>query len=203
MRLRIGFVSAAIACGLAVTGFAGASAARAVTPAPAHVHSAPAAPHQAVEQLTLQQLLDLTRVEVHDLFPSATLMLADGSSPSGPTRDMTQVTAWRLIYNTNDAASRIKSLEIHANLDGQLNQPIYHTLPWGGVEPIRHEIGLSPEQAYAILVRAGHDNAYQYVSLVKPLVFNPQLQYHFSNIRGGCDGFAVNVDGHAVNPICG
>jgi hypothetical protein len=200
MRLRNGIASAILACGLTLTGIAGAGAARAEAPTTAAMQPAPQA---AVEALTLQQLLDLTRIEVHDLFPDATLMLADGSSPTGPTTDMTQVTDWRLIYNTNDSRSRIKSLEIDANLDGQINQPIYHTLPWGGVLDIRREIGLSPEEAYKVLQAAGHGNAYQYVALVKPLVFNPQLQYHFSNIRGGCDGFAVNVDNLAVNPICG
>jgi hypothetical protein len=203
MRLKNSVVSAVVAVGLAVTGFAGASAAQAVTKTSRTAPAAPSAPSASNEQLTLQQLLDLTRTEVHDLFPNATLMLADGSSPTGPTRDMTQVTDWHLVYNTNDAASRIKSIELFAYLDGQINEPIYRTQPWGGVLPIRHEIGLSPEEAYAILVRAGHGNAYKYVSLVKPLVFRPELQYHFSNIRGGCDGFAVNVDGHAVNPICG
>lgn len=67
-------------------------------------------------QLTLQELLDAVRYEVHDLFPAATLMVAQGTSPSGSTKDMLNVTDWQLVYNTNDAASRIKSLQVHATL---------------------------------------------------------------------------------------
>ncbi|MQY10207.1 hypothetical protein SRB5_03140 [Streptomyces sp. RB5] len=202
MKLRNSVAAVIIACGLAATGIAGAGAAQAVSPAAAPTVSVR---HEAktADQLSLQQLLDVVADEVRDTFPNATLMVADGSSPSGKTQDMSQVTDWRLVYNTNDSTSRIKSLELHATLEGEIDQPIYHTSPWGGVLPITAEVGLTPEEAYTILQDAGHGDAYQYVALVKPLVAQPHLQYHFSNIRGGCDGYAVNVDDLAVNPICG
>jgi hypothetical protein len=200
MKLRSRLAAIVVACGLAAGGIVGAGAAQAVPPA-----AAVSVRHEmrAADQLSLQQLLDAVADEVHYLFPQATLMVANGSSPSGKTKDMSQVTDWRLVYNTNDTASRIKSLEVHATLEGEIVGTIYHTSPWGGVLPITGEVGLTPEEAYAILQDAGHTGAYQYVALVKPLVARPHLQYHFSNIRGGCDGYAVNVDDFAVNPICG
>ncbi|WP_438489956.1 hypothetical protein [Streptomyces sp. S186] len=199
MKLRNSLAVVIVACGLAVTGVAGTGAAQAATPASASVaHGV-----KAADQLSLQQLLDAAADEVHMTFPNATLMVADGSSPSGKTQDMSQVTDWRLVYNTNDGASRIKSIELHATLEGEIDQPVYHTSSWAGVMPITDQAGLTPDEAYTVLQDAGHGDAYQYVSLVKPLVARPHLQYHFSNIRGGCDGYAVNVDDLAVNPICG
>ncbi|MFK0289804.1 hypothetical protein ACIQU6_04825 [Streptomyces sp. NPDC090442] len=201
MKLRNGVAAVVVACGLAVTGIAGTGAAQATTPASAATPVSHGV--KTADQLSLQQLLDAAADEVHTTFPHATLMVADGSSPSGKTQDMSQVTDWRLVYNTNNSASRIKSLELHATLGGEIDQPIYHTSSWAGVMPITDQAGLTPDEAYSILQDAGHGAAYQYVSLVKPLVARPHLQFHFSNIRGGCDGYAVNVDDLAVNPICG
>ncbi|PNE36989.1 hypothetical protein [Streptomyces noursei] len=199
MKLGNSVAAVIVACGLAVTGIAGTGAAQAATPASASVGQGA----KAADQLSLQQLLDAAADEVHMTFPKATLMVADGSSPSGKTQDMSQVTDWRLVYNTGDGTSRIKSIELHATLEGEIDQPIYHTSSWAGVMPINGQAGLTPDEAYGILQDAGLGDAYQYVSLVKPLVARPHLQYHFSNIRGGCDGYAVNVDDLAVNPICG
>lgn len=49
---------------------------------------------------------------------------------------MLDVTDWRLVYNTSGASSRIKSLQIHATLAGQIDVPVYSTAPWGGVVAI-------------------------------------------------------------------
>jgi hypothetical protein len=198
MKLRHGVALLVAACGFSMTGIAGAGAAQAVAPPSAAAVSA----HDVRwAQMPLQQLLDLATHKVKGTFPDATLMLADGSSPTGPTRDMDQVTDWRLIYNTNDGGA-VKSLELYTTLEGEISHPVFRNQPWGGVVSIPADIGISPDLAYSILQDAGHRDAYQYVSLVKPLIAHPHLQYHFSNIRGGCDGFAVNVDDFAVNPIC-
>lgn len=200
MKLRRSVAVLVAACGLSVTGIAGAGAAQAVTPSGGPVAIARAL--RGEEQLSLQQLLDLATHKVRGTYPNASLMLADGASPTGSTRNMEDVTDWRLVYNTNDASSQVKSLELYTTLEGEISHPVLHNQPWGGVVRIPDQVGLSPDLAYSILMAAGHDDPYQYVSLVKPLIANPHLQYHFSNIRGGCDGFAVNVDDFAVNPIC-
>ena len=199
MRLRNGAAAVAVTCGLAVTGIAGAGAAQAVTPTTAAVKSAP---HKSVQQMSLQQMLDVVRHQVQSSYPAATLMVAAGDSPSGKTKDMSKVTDWQLVYNTNDSSSEIQSVEVHATLQGDIGKQIPHTQPWGGVMAVRDEIGMTPEKAYSILQSAGYHDAYQYVSVVKPLVADARLQYHFSNTPGGCDGYAVNVDNRAVNPIC-
>jgi len=79
-----------------------------------------------------------------------------------------------------------------------------HAQQWGGVLPITLPVGLDPAEAYRILAEAGHPDAFQFVSLVKPLVADPHPQYHFSDTRGGSEGFAVNTDvPHIVQPILG
>lgn len=201
MKIRKIVAAMLVAGGLATTGLVGAGAAQAATSATTTVASL--SQLRAADQLSLRQLLDVVGFEVRITFPNATLMVAEGGSPTGPTTDIANVTDWRLVYNTNDAAARVKSLEIHATLAGQIDAPIYHTAPWGGVVSIPDQVAMSPEQAYRILRDAGHGSAFQYVSLVKPLVAQPRLQYHFSNIRGGCDGYSVNVDDGLVQPICG
>ena len=201
MKIRNIVAAMLVAGGLATTGLVGTGAAQAATSATATVASL--SQLRAADQLSLRQLLDVVGFEVRLTFPNATLMVAEGSSPTGPTSDIADVTDWRLVYNTNDDAARVKSLEIHATLAGQIDAPVYHTSQWGGVVAIPDQVGMSPEQAYRILRDAGHGHPYQYVSLVKPLVAQPRLQYHFSNIPGGCDGYSVNVDDGYVQPICG
>ncbi|MFE4590543.1 hypothetical protein [Streptomyces laurentii] len=199
MRLRISVAAVVAACGLAAGGIAGAGPAQAVTPAaPVSLR------HQEkyADQLCLWQLIDLVTAQVHETYPDATLMLADGSSPSGPTTDMSKVTDWVLIYNTNTPGSSVQALEIHATLEGEIDEPVPHTVPWGGTLPITERVSLSPAKAYAVLKEAGHGDAYEFVSLLRPLVPQSHLQYHFSHTRGGCDGYAVNVDDLAVSPIC-
>ncbi|WP_143765126.1 hypothetical protein [Catenulispora acidiphila] len=199
MKLRRSVAVLVAACGFSLASIAGA-AAQVATPSTTPV----ALSHvlRGEEQLSLQQLLDIASHKVRGTYPNATLMLADGASPTGSTRNMDEVTDWRLIYNTNDAGSPVKSLELYATLEGEISHPVLRDQPWGGTVSIPNQVGISPDLAYSILMDAGHNDPYQYVSLVKPLIANPHLQYHFSNIRGGCDGYAVNVDDYAVNPIC-
>jgi hypothetical protein len=201
MKLRNAVGAVVVAWGLAVTGTAGSGAAQAVTPA-STAAAGSVRPGVKAAEPSLQQLLDTATDEVRATFPNATLVLADGSSPNGPTQDMRQVTDWRLVYNTDDLASRTKRLEFHAALQGEIGQPIDYTGPWEGVLPISDWIGMTPEEAYSVLRDAGHGGAYQYISLLKPLAPLMHLQYHFSNVRGGCDGYAVNVDDFVVRPIC-
>ncbi|ANZ13827.1 membrane protein [Streptomyces noursei ATCC 11455] len=93
MKLGNSVAAVIVACGLAVTGVAGTGAAQPATPASASVdHEV-----KAADQLSLPQLLDAAADEVHMTFPNAELMVADGSSPSGRTQDMSQVTEWRLV----------------------------------------------------------------------------------------------------------
>jgi hypothetical protein len=200
MKLRNGVAVLVAVCGFSLTGVSGAGAAQAVTPRAA----VPAAAVNALrgEQLTLQELLDRATHKVRGTYPNASLMLADGSSPTGPTRDMDEVTDWVLVYNTNDPGIPVKSLSLYTDLGGDISHVVPHNAPWGGVARIPDQIGLTPDLAYSILDYAGHGDAYEYVSLLKPLVANPHLQYHFSHHRAGCDGYAVNVDDYAVNPIC-
>lgn len=201
MKIRHIVAAMLVAGGLATTGLVGTGAAQAATSATATVASL--SQFRAADQLSLLQLLDVVRYDVRATFPNARLMVAEGSSPNGPTTDIADVTDWRLIYNTYDSASRVKSLEVHATLAGEIDAPIYHTAPWGGVVAIPDQVGMSPEDAYRILREAGYGRPYQYVALVKPLVAQPRLQYHFSNIPGGCDGYSVSVDDGFVQPICG
>ncbi|KJY41734.1 hypothetical protein VR41_11310 [Streptomyces sp. NRRL B-1568] len=198
MNLKNSVACALAACCLTafgVTGMAGGTAQAAAFTA-GHDGNATA-------QLSLQQLTDKVSARIKHDYPNAKLMLADGSSPSGPTKDMSKVTAWRFVFNTPDGPSGVKSVEVPADLSGKIGGIVKHPSPWGGVYAIDKRTPLTPAEAYDILRRAGHDQAYQYVSLVKPLVFKAHLQYHFSGKRGGCNGYAVNVDDHAVNPICG
>ena len=201
MKIRNLIAATLLAGGLATTGLVGSGAAQAATSATATV--AALSQLRAADQLSLRQLLDVVGYEVRMSFPKATLMVAEGSSPSGPTTDMAEVTDWRLVYNTNDPASPVKSLEVRATLAGAIDAPTYHGSPWGGVVSIPDQVAMSPEEAYHLLRAAGYGYPFQYVSLVKPLVAQPRLQYHFSNIRGGCDGYSVTVEDGAVQPICG
>ncbi|GHC70458.1 hypothetical protein [Streptomyces cinnamoneus] len=203
MKLKARLVAPVAACAFVATGMLGAGAAQAAVPV-VPVAAGPAA-HvaQGVAQLSLQQLTELVTLRVHLEYPNAKLMLADGSAPGGRTQDVSKVTDWRFVFNTADRQSAVKSVQVKATLNGEVGPLTTYRAPWGGVAAIDGPTYLSPAQAYDILKRAGHGDAYQYVSLVKPLVAKPHLQYHFSNIRGGCDGYAVNVDDQVVNPICG
>jgi len=117
MKIRNILAATVLAAGLAAGGIAGAGPAQAAISADTAIAKAVASSEvRDARQLTLQELLGTVRYEVHDLFPAATLMVAQGSSPSGSTKDMLNVTDWQLVYNTNDAASRIKSLQVHATL---------------------------------------------------------------------------------------
>lgn len=92
MKFRRSVAVLVAACGLSVTGIAGAGAAQAVTPSAGPVAIAHALRGQ--EQLSLQQLLDLATHKVRGTYPNASLMLADGASPTGSTRNMEDVTDW-------------------------------------------------------------------------------------------------------------
>ncbi|MGW1073671.1 hypothetical protein [Streptomyces sp. NPDC002537] len=201
MKLGKRFVAPVAVCALAATGVIGAGAAQAAPQAPHPVTASAQRTVRVVDELSLDQLTELVTDRVRLEYPGAKLMLADGSSPTGPTRDMSRVTDWRFVFNTGQSA--VRSVEITAKLDGEIGSLVTHRSPWGGVMVIDEPVDLTPAEAYDILRDAGHGQAFQYVSLVKPLVFKPHLQYHFSGIRGGCDGYAVNVDNHAVNRICG
>ncbi|MFF1768015.1 hypothetical protein, partial [Streptomyces sp. NPDC058249] len=148
----------------------------------------------------LSQLLEKATAPVKAEYPKADLMLAEGEAPGGPTSKMADVTDWRFVFNTNaDQPRAKKSVEISGNLDGAVGRMKGNATPWAGVMPISTQKLMSPSDAYNVLKT---DQAYQYVSLVKPLNADPHLQYHFSKTRGGCDGFAVNTDDGSVNPIC-
>ncbi|MEV5239065.1 hypothetical protein AB0K89_08110 [Streptomyces cinnamoneus] len=203
MELKARLVAPIAACAFVATGMLGANAAQAAVPVAPSASGPAAHVAQGVTQLSLQQLTELVTLRVHLEYPNAKLLLADGSAPGGRTRDISKVTDWRFVFNTADRQSDVKSVQIKATLGGEVGPMTTYRSPWIGVAVIDGPTYLSPAQAYDILKRAGHGDAYQYVSLVKPVVAKPHLQYHFSNIRGGCDGYAVNVDDHAVNPICG
>ncbi|MFF1630316.1 hypothetical protein [Streptomyces sp. NPDC058272] len=215
MKMRRSFAAVVVSSTIAVIGSAGAGAAFA-SPAPAHsadpsahsadpsAHSADPSAHSADPSTPtatdLSQLLEKATAPVKAEYPKADLMLAEGEAPGGPTSKMADVTDWRFVFNTNaDQPRAKKSVEISGNLDGAVGRMKGNATPWAGVMPISTQKLMSPSDAYNVLKT---DQAYQYVSLVKPLNADPHLQYHFSKTRGGCDGFAVNTDDGSVNPIC-
>ncbi|MFI1801232.1 hypothetical protein ACH427_28345 [Streptomyces sp. NPDC020379] len=151
-------------------------------------------------ELSLLDLIGRATNRVRESDPQAVLMVAAGDSPSGPTRDMAEVTHWRFVFNNRDNSSA----EISGDLDGTLGPVTEHKSRWVGALPVDEEITMTPAQAYDRLVDAGHGDAFRYVSLVKPMGTPPwHLQYHFSNHPGGCDGYAVFVGSGGVSPICG
>ena len=202
MRARSRIAVAIAAAGLMVLGTGGMTAAQAVArpgvSAPSGLEGTRAV------QLTLSQLTREVLDRVREDYPTVTtLMLASGESPSGPTRDMSDVTQWEFVLNNSEQGA-VGSVDVKADLDGAIFSVTTHAQRWGGVQPIALPVAMDPAEAYAILVEAGHTDAYQFVSLVKPLVANAHLQYHFSNIRGGSIGYAVNTDEpHTVSPILG
>lgn len=199
MRVRNGLVSVVAAVSLAVLGTGGVSVAHAAGPS----GTAPSSGRAAVAacQLTLAQLTSKVMAEVQAQYPSVTtLMLASGESPTGPTTVMTDVTHWEFVIN-NSAEGAVGSVDVLADLDGTISGMTTNAQRWGGVLPIIPPVTMEPTEAYSILQAAGHTDAYQFVSLVKPLVADPHLQYHFSNTLGG-QGYAVNTDvPHTVAPI--
>lgn len=203
MRIRTSIGCAFAALGLTVLGGGGGlSAAQAAEPL--GVSSPAGAQTRAATQLTLAELTDAVLAQVKAQYPTVTtLMLASGESPSGPTTDMAQVTQWEFVVN-NSVAGPVGSVDVQADLDGTVSGITPHAQRWGGVLAIGLPITMEPAEAYAILVAAGHPEPYQYVSLVKPLVADPHVQYHFSTTRGGSQGFSVNTDvPHTVAPILG
>jgi hypothetical protein len=202
VRVRNGLACVIAAASLAVLGTGGMTAAQAAvrsgTSSPSHAEATRAA------QLTLEQLTSEVMARVHSEYPTVTtLMLASGESPSGPTTTMTDVTQWEYVIN-NSTQGAIGSVDVKADLDGTIASVTTHAQRWGGVQPIALPVTMDPTEAYAILVEAGDGGPYQFVSLVKPLIANAHVQYHFSNMRGGSEGWAVNTDEpHTVSPILG
>ena len=199
MRKTLGCTVAAL--GLAVLGGALSPAQAATTHHNTHRAAQRAA---AAAQLTLAQLTDEVLEHVQAEYPTVTqLMLASGESPSGPTTDMAKVTHWDFVIN-NSVAGAVGSVEVAADLNGTVGGIRTHAQRWGGVLPINLPITLQPAEAYDILAGAGHAEAFQFVSLVKPLVPDARTQYHFSNVRGGSQGWAVDMNPpHEVRPILG
>ncbi|WP_052070251.1 hypothetical protein [Streptacidiphilus albus] len=199
MRKTLGCTVAAL--GLAVLGGALSPAQAATARHTTHRTAERAA---AADQLTLAQLTDKVLEHVQAEYPTVTtLMLASGESPSGPTTDMAKVTRWDFVLN-NSVAGAIGSVEVAADLDGTVSGIRTNAQRWGGVLPIDLPITLQPAEAYDILAGAGHAEAFQFVSLVKPLVPDARTQYHFSNVRGGSQGWAVDMNRpHEVRPILG
>ncbi|GAA3078512.1 hypothetical protein GCM10020000_75070 [Streptomyces olivoverticillatus] len=149
MNLKNSVACALAACCLTafgVTGMAGGTAQAAAFTA-GHDGNATA-------QLSLQQLTDKVSARIKHDYPNAKLMLADGSSPSGPTKDMSKVTAWRFVFNTPDGPSGVKSVEVPADLSGKIGGIVKHPSPWGGVYAIDKRTPLTPAEAYDILRRA-------------------------------------------------
>ena len=200
IRMSLGCTVAALT--LAALGGSGLSTAQAAVPSrtASPVGSQTVAAQRLTLPLLAQEVLERVRTE----YPTVTtLMLASGESPSGPTRDMAQVSSWEFVVN-NSAQGPIGSVDVRADLDGSISAITPHAQRWGGVLPISLPITMDPAEAYRILVAAGHDDPFQYVSLVKPLVADPHEQYHFSDRLGSGDGWAVNVDEpHTVSPILG
>ena len=200
IRMRLGCTVAALT--LAALGGGSLSAAQAAVPqgASSPVRSLTAPAHR----LTLQTLTRVVLERVRAEYPTVTtLMLASGESPSGPTRDMAQVSKWEFVVN-NSQPGPVGSVDVKADLDGSISAVTPHAQRWGGVLPLDPPVPLSPAEAYRILVAAGHDQPFQFVSLVKPLVAHPHTQYHFSDRLGGSEGWAVNVyHPHTVSPILG
>lgn len=203
MRIRKTLGCTVAALGLAVLGGA-LSPAQAATGHPATTLGGTRQAAHRAAQLTLAQLTDVVLEHVQAEYPTvSTLMLASGESPSGPTTDMARVTRWDFVLN-NSVAGPIGSVEVAADLDGAVSGIRTHAQRWGGVLPITLPITLQPAEAYDILAGAGHADAFRFVSLVKPLVPDARTQYHFSNMRGGSQGWAVDMNPpHKVRPILG
>ncbi len=162
---------------------------------PAH-EAAQAAPAER----SVLGLIDRATARVRASYPQAVLMVGEGDAPGGPTRDMADVTHWRFVFNNRDNSS----VEISGDLDGTLGPITKHGSRWIGALPIDEKVTMTPAQAYDRLQEADHDEAFRYVSLVKPMGTPPwRLQYHFSHHPGGCDGYAVFVGSGDVSPICG
>ncbi|GAA2139421.1 hypothetical protein GCM10009760_21660 [Kitasatospora kazusensis] len=211
MRLRTSLACTVAALSFAAMAGGGAGAAQAAAPRTALAPVGSAVPAGAGlrasavrAQLTLAQLTDKVLAQVKAQYPTVTtLMLASGEAPGGPTTDMAQVTQWEFVVN-NTAQGPVGSVDVEADLGGTVSGITTHAQRWGGVLPITLPITMDPTEAYGIVATAGHPGPYQFVALVKPLVAGPHLQYHFSNVRGGNQGYSVNTDEpHTVSPIGG
>ncbi|MFF3748667.1 hypothetical protein [Streptomyces kronopolitis] len=183
--------------GLLLAGINGGSVQAATLP----VSSVEAATTQQAAADDLAKMIRIVTRKVNEGHPTGTqFMLAQGTAPTGPTTDMSEFTQWYFVFNTDDS----HTIEVQASIDGEVRSISERPGHWGGVMPIGVSPKMSMQDAYALIQAAGYAKGFQFVSLVKPLIAEPHLQYHFENeFAGSGRGYAVNIDSGTVSPIFG
>ncbi|MFJ9848584.1 hypothetical protein [Streptomyces sp. NPDC101150] len=162
--------------------------------------------------VTLWDLAEAARAKAHEWAAAnrppgvvQELMLCLGECPDGPTKNMDEVTEWKIVFNdfpapTDDLEeAELWSYEVDGRTDtGQLGDVDVHDEEFLGNSAIHGTITMTPPEAYKILCEyRQEEEAFQWVSLRLP-PSSGHVGYNFLYDPLGHHGWAVNVDNRKV-----
>ncbi|MFC9768901.1 hypothetical protein [Rhodococcus jostii] len=119
-------------------------------------------------------------------------MEVDGSSPTGTTQSIANVTSWKFIFNdATDAHSR--SIFASVELPAHIASIETHDSVWVGSTTLEKFPTMNPNRAEELLRKAGYTQPYEFVTLRQPNVSAPSPHPLFIFGPLGATGY-VGVD---------
>jgi len=204
-RIGTGLTTVVAAAGLLWAAAPGAQAAPVAPTAPVGLTSGATNPAGTVRALYsaagFQELIDSVKAQVHERYPNATFRDVVGSSPSGLTTSIRDVTTWQ--FNFNDVNGAGRSIIVRATvflpswtatLTTQENATVYS-------RELFQPVAMSPFLATVLMRIAGYREPFRTVVYAQPIGRSTAYPHPLFIVDQGADRIAVDTVTRVVAPF--
>ncbi|MEP6632445.1 MAG: hypothetical protein ABJA89_18380 [Lapillicoccus sp.] len=148
-----------------------------------------------------QRLIDEITTQVHAQYPRATLRSIVGTSPSGPTTSIRDVTAWQLNFNDVDATGR--NMIVRGAVLLPYRTVVVTTIQNATVysRELTQPVALSPHLATVLVRAAGYREPFRSVFYAQPIGRATAYPHPLAVVDPGGDLIGVDTVTRAVAPF--
>lgn len=202
-RIVTGLLAAVATAGLVGVGVPSAQAAPSTSAERAPAMTGPANPSGTLRALLsvagFQALVDSVTAQVHAEYPNATLGDIVGSSPTGPTTSITDVTTWQ--FNFNDVSGDSDHILVRATVflpDWTATITVLrNTVLYS--QQLTEPVAISPFKATLLIRIAGYRKPFRTVIYAQPV--GPSYRHPLFIVDQGADLVAVDTVTRVVAPF--
>jgi hypothetical protein len=148
-----------------------------------------------------QQLIDEITAQVHAQYPRATLRSIVGTSPSGPTTSIRDVTSWQLNFNDVDATG--KNMIVKGAVLLPYRNVLVTTIRNATVysRELTQPVGLSPHLATVLVRAAGYREPFRSIFYAQPIGRAAVYPHPLAVVDPGGDLVGVDTVTREVAPF--
>ena len=148
-----------------------------------------------------QRLIDEITAQVHAQYPRATLRSIVGTSPSGPTTSIRDVTSWQLNFNDVDATGR--NMIVRGAVLLPYRDVLVTTIQNATVysRELTQPVGLSPHLATVLVRAAGYREPFHPIFYAQPIGRAAAYPHPLAVLDPGGDLIGVDTVTREVAPF--